>query len=122
MDVAKRTLKKPLLLEEFGKKLVASDDSVLFEQAIDRLRNPIFESTFQMVEAALQKSVPPYIPCSYPPCKQPITPKLFKLVLPVMTANMHNFCTSKGWKVKQDFKSFDVLVNLKTQNMLGRGL
>lgn len=55
MDVAKKTLKKPLLLEEFGKKLVASDDSVLFEQAIDRLRNPVFDATFQMVESALQK-------------------------------------------------------------------
>ena len=55
MDVAKKTLKKPLLLEEFGKKLVAGDDSVLFEQAIDRLRNPVFDTTFQMVEDAMKQ-------------------------------------------------------------------
>ena len=55
MDVAKKTLKKPLLLEEFGKKLIAGDDSVLFEQAIDRLRNPVFDSTFQMVEDAIKQ-------------------------------------------------------------------
>ena len=55
MDVAKKTLKKPLLLEEFGKKLVAGDDSVLFEQAIDRLRNPVYDTTFQMVEDAIKQ-------------------------------------------------------------------
>lgn len=57
MDVAKKNLKKPLLLEEFGKKLVAKggSDSVTFEQAIDRLRNPVYDTTFQMVEAALKK-------------------------------------------------------------------
>ncbi len=55
MDVAKKTLKKPLVLEEFGKKLVAGEDNVLFEQAIDRLRNPVFDTTYQMVEEALQK-------------------------------------------------------------------
>jgi len=55
MDVAKKTLKKPLVLEEFGKKLVAGEDDVLFEQAIDQLRNPVFDVTYQMVEEALQK-------------------------------------------------------------------
>jgi mannan endo-1,4-beta-mannosidase len=58
MDVAKKTLKKPLVLEEFGKKLVAGEDNVLFEQAIDRLRNPVFDTTYQMVEEALQKGQP----------------------------------------------------------------
>lgn len=56
MDVAKKTLKKPLVLEEFGKKLIeTSDNNDVFRQAIDKLRNPVFENTFQMVETALQK-------------------------------------------------------------------
>lgn len=58
MDVAKKTLKKPLVLEEFGKKLIAGEDNVLFEQAIDQLRNPVFDITYQMVEEALQKGQP----------------------------------------------------------------
>ena len=56
MDVAKKTLKKPLLLEEFGKKLKeTSDNNDIFKEAIDKLRNPVFDNTFQLIEAALQK-------------------------------------------------------------------
>ena len=55
MNLAKSVLKKPLLLEEFGKKLVMGSDTVLFEQAIDRLRNPVFDNTYQMVLAALER-------------------------------------------------------------------
>lgn len=57
MEVAKRTLKKPLLLEEFGKKLVQGTDTVLFEQAIEQLRNPVFDTTYQVVQAALERYV-----------------------------------------------------------------
>lgn len=55
MEVAKKTLKKPLLLEEFGKKLVRGTDTLLFEQAIDQLRNPVFDTTYQMVQNALER-------------------------------------------------------------------
>lgn len=58
MEVAKKTLKKPLLLEEFGKKLVMGTDTLLFEQAVDQLRNPIFDTTYQLVQAALERCAP----------------------------------------------------------------
>ena len=54
MKVAEKTLRKPVILEEFGKKLVKTGDEVLYSQAIDQLRNPVFDTTYQLVQAALE--------------------------------------------------------------------
>ena len=54
VQVAQKTLKKPLVLEEFGKKL-KEQDPVKVKKLVKTERDPIFESTYQIVESAMQK-------------------------------------------------------------------
>lgn len=54
VTVAQKTLKKPVILEEFGKKLV-EPDATKMKSLISSNRDPLFESTYQIVEAALKK-------------------------------------------------------------------
>jgi len=61
MADAEQTLGKPVLLEEFGKRLIKGTDAQLFEDAIDHLRNPVFKTTYDLVTAAIQMCDP----CSF---------------------------------------------------------
>ena len=54
MDDAEKRLGKPVLLEEFGKRLIKGKDNELFEKAIDQLRNPVFQTTYRVVVDAIQ--------------------------------------------------------------------
>ena len=54
VKVAQKTLKKPLILEEFGKKLT-EQDSVKIKKLISSERDPLFESTYQIMELAIKK-------------------------------------------------------------------
>ena len=54
MGQAEAMLGKPVLLEEFGKRLIKGTDSQLFQDAIDHLRNPVFDTTYTLVTAAIQ--------------------------------------------------------------------
>ena len=55
MDDAEKRLGKPVLLEEFGKRLIKGKSDVdLFEKAIDQLRNPVFQTTYTIVTDAIQ--------------------------------------------------------------------
>ena len=54
MSDAETLLGKPILLEEFGKRLVKGADAQLFADAIDRLRNPVFQTTMDSVASAIQ--------------------------------------------------------------------
>ncbi|BDA41827.1 Mannan endo-1,4-beta-mannosidase 4 [Coccomyxa sp. Obi] len=58
MGQAETTLGKPVLLEEFGKRLIKGTDSQLFQDAIDHLRNPVFDTTYTLVTAAIQSGRP----------------------------------------------------------------
>lgn len=58
MDEAETKLGKPILLEEFGKRLVKGSDAQLFSDAIDRLRNPVFQTTYSVINAAIQACAP----------------------------------------------------------------
>ena len=58
MADAEAALGKPVLLEEFGKRLIKGSDVQLFEDAINHLRNPVFETTYSLVTAAIQACVP----------------------------------------------------------------
>ena len=57
MGEAETKLGKPILLEEFGKRLVKGADAQLFADAIDRLRNPVFQTTMDLVASAIQACV-----------------------------------------------------------------
>jgi hypothetical protein len=63
MQDAENSLGKPVVLEEFGKRLIKGKDAKLFYDAIDRLRNPVFETTYKLVTAAMQSCVLPSISC-----------------------------------------------------------
>lgn len=54
MDDAETRLGKPVLLEEFGKRLIKGSDADVFEKAIDQLRNPVFQTTYTIVKDAIQ--------------------------------------------------------------------
>ena len=54
MDDAEKRLGKPVLLEEFGKRLIKGKDAEVFEKAIDQLRNPVFQTTYTIVTDAIQ--------------------------------------------------------------------
>lgn len=54
MDDAEQRLGKPVLLEEFGKRLIKGKDADVFEKAIDQLRNPVFQTTYSIVTDAIQ--------------------------------------------------------------------
>ncbi|CAK0746787.1 hypothetical protein CVIRNUC_001718 [Coccomyxa viridis] len=58
MDDAEKRLGKPVLLEEFGKRLIKGKDNELFEKAIDQLRNPVFQTTYRVVVDAIQSGRP----------------------------------------------------------------
>lgn len=58
MTDAEQTLGKPVLLEEFGKRLIKGADAQLFADAIDHLRNPVFKTTYDLVTAAIQMCDP----------------------------------------------------------------
>lgn len=58
MGQAETTLNKPVLLEEFGKRLIKGTDTQLFQDAIDHLRNPVFDTTYTLVTAAIQSCAP----------------------------------------------------------------
>ena len=66
MGEAETQLGKPILLEEFGKRLVKGADAQLFAEAIDQLRNPVFQTTYSVVAAAIQA-------CAPHPCLPPVT-------------------------------------------------
>ena len=59
MDQAEAQLGKPILLEEFGKRLVKGADAQLFADAIDHLRNPVFQTTMDLIASAIQACVYP---------------------------------------------------------------
>lgn len=59
MEDAEKSLGKPVVLEEFGKRLIKGKDEHLFKDAIDRLRNPIFETTYKLATEAMQSYVLP---------------------------------------------------------------
>ena len=54
MDDAEKRLGKPVLLEEFGKRLIKGKDADVFEKAIDQLRNPVFQDTYTIVTDAIK--------------------------------------------------------------------
>ena len=54
ITVAQKTLKKPLILEEFGKKLVEPNAAKL-KSLIASERDPVFESTYDIIQGALKK-------------------------------------------------------------------
>ncbi len=58
MGQAEAQLGKPILLEEFGKRLVKGADAQLFADAIDHLRNPVFQTTMDLVASAIQACAP----------------------------------------------------------------
>lgn len=55
MDEAERKIGKPLLLQEFGKRLNPSSSDEEWQQAIDEQRNPVFENVYSVVNKALQQ-------------------------------------------------------------------
>jgi hypothetical protein len=57
MEEAEKRIGKPLLLQEFGKRLHTTSNEDEWQEAISNKRNPVFENVYTIVNKALQQYV-----------------------------------------------------------------
>jgi hypothetical protein len=55
MDEAEKKIGKPLLLQEFGKRLTKTHTDGEWQDSINDLRNPVFENVYSVVNDALSR-------------------------------------------------------------------